>query len=432
MILKNKELGKYLFDFMAIEFDGIFKKDISSMSLKDQSVLFHEYIHFWQNISTSNGLRDSHYSLALLGSYFYKLKKENKKISEHISLDSIKHTSICNEVLTNSRFLDSNSFLEYNNLIVEDYHEYKDVEYIEIIKGSDEYSDKEKEVFIKTLPYVIELKIDDVHTVSFNLSSLTIQESMAAIIEKEVFGDLFGSSRKILQYEIVKEFCEFVLQREIDNKFVAEICEVSLLYEDSVNMFVLILEMIRDEKFLPEQCGDILNFIESKLEDKSKFINDFNKYFESLVSSINYVLPEAEASTKLRKCIFDKALNRAHQIRIDDNLFITRILWKKTTDEQMEYIQRLQYNLIPVIIIDRNLDLYSAAEFSNSEIHPLCFYNYYTLLNLFKFNHRECALIDVCKKYGNIKQEHICKNSPWINAHNCFFKIWIDVWGLKY
>lgn len=430
MILKNKELGKYLFDFMAIEFDGIFNMDISSISERDQSVLFHEYIHFWQNISTSNGLRDSHYSLSLLGSYFYKLKKENKKISEHISLDSIKNASICNEVLTNSRFLDSNSFLEYNNLIVEDYHE--DEEFIEIIEDSDEYSDKEKEVFIKTLPYVIELKIDDAYTVSFKLSSLTIQESMAAIIEKEVFGDLFGGGRKILQYEIVKEFCEFVLQREIDNKFIAEICEVSLLYEDSVNMFVFILEKMSDEKFLPEQCGDVLNFIESKLKDKSKFINDFNKYFASLISSINYVLPEAEASTKLRKCIFDKALNRAHQIRIDDNLFITRILWKKKTDEQIEYIKRLQYDLIPLVIIDRNLDLYSSDEFSNNEIHPLCFYNCCTLLNLFKFNHRECTLIDVCKKHGNIKQERICKNSPWINAHNCFFKIWINVWGLKY
>lgn len=429
MILKNKELGKYLFDFMAIEFDGIFKKDISSMSLKDQSVLFHEYIHFWQNISTSSGLRDSHYSLSLLGSYFYKLQKEKKKICEHIDLCDIKRAKLCNDILSSSRGLDGNSFLEYSSLKINDYEVDKDS--IKLIKEFDEFSEEEKKLLIKNLPYSLKLVVDG-SSKSFELSSLTIQESMAAIIEKEVFGDLFGSSRKILQYEIVKEFCEFVLQREIDNKFVAEICEVSLLYEESADMFVLILEMMRDEKFLPEQCGDILNFIESKLEDKSKFINGFNKYFESLVRSIDYVLPAAEASTKLRKCIFDKALNMAYQIRMKDNLFITRILWKNKIDEQSEYIKRLQYKLIPLIIIDRNLDLYSSDEFSDNEIHPLCFYNYYTLLKLFKcIGNTKCALIDVCRKYDNIRQENICENRPWENDHNCFFKLWINVWGLK-
>lgn len=227
--LNNELMGEYLPSFFFIDLNTNNPlDDLNTLSKKDKSTLFHEYVHFMQDLTTTFGLTNVIHTV------------EVQKAKNSVIINS----SIKNRFKVPLDFSHYKSTDEYDNL-----HEmfYGDFE-----------SDFNSNSFItrvtlnrnniipnhETKSYVEVEYITNGITSRFSFGAIQIMESMAFLIENSLFGNV---SCPVYPYHIVERLVDFLYPElsKTDALLVA-LCDYSLMAPDPGRFFIEFMSKIKE------------------------------------------------------------------------------------------------------------------------------------------------------------------------------------------
>lgn len=420
--------GKYFFGFFIIWINGIL--DISRENVQISSVdypkYFHEYIHFLQNISTTYCIRNTHYYLGHLASAFYLIQKhENNNVSIPLNLENINKAELSKDIIVYSEGdYDDYSYEEYNFISVTKINSFKD-------EMDSELFGENVSVIRNNYPIIInlELKKDTKEEFKmFNFGACAIKESMASLIEEELFGR--KRTKMILQYDIVQLISKAMIGYELDKKILIELCEVALMYDNPAYMFMSYLYIIKKENLKPLKFGDVLKFFEKRAN--KHYMIDYHRYMKSTLQSLKNLFPIG--FDDLFEYIYNIILT-AYKFRKKEKskLLITRIVYEDKRKKEIynKWIQKIFQT--PVLIDSSGNVIYpKAKEYKNFMILLV----YYAFYQFFIFGKTECPLQNICKNLKIARDIRLCEKKPWENELNivnnnfCYYKYIWKCWNL--
>ena len=220
--------------------NGIFGSD-------KESELFHEYLHFWQDITTTYGLVNSSRILNKIKDVYHYIK------------DSI-NKGVTNFKLPISGF--SREATQINSNLFTHYLAYKDTEEI---PDAELLYEPEEEIVKYTLPdgTIIDVSTWEITTTDldkFKFGAHAIMEGICHNLQKEVYGDV--EPVKKVPYNLSKMIWDFMLPDQKNNlKAFIDLSEISLMHLMSGSVFVETLIKVQnseiriDENFYQTICA---------------------------------------------------------------------------------------------------------------------------------------------------------------------------------
>ena len=420
--------GKYFFGFFIIWINGKLAADCETgkISPADGPKYFHEYIHFLQNISTTYCIRNTHYYLGLLAGALYLIQKhENNNILIPLNLGSINKAELSKDIIYYSEGdCDEYSYEEYDFILVEEIRSYKD-------KMDSELFGENVGVIRNNYPIVVKLKLKKdtkEESKTFNFGACAIKESMASLIEEELFGR--KRIKMILQYDIVQLISKTIIGYELNKKTLIELCEVVLMYDNPAYMFISYLYILSKENLKPLKFGDVLKFFEKRAN--MHYMVDYHRYMISISQSFKNLLPERFKD--LFKYI-DEIILRSYKFRKKKKtkLLITKIVCGDKRRKEI-YNKWIQENFQPFVLIDNNGKVFYPKLKENKNFVILLVY--YAFYQFFILGKSECPLQDVCKNLKIARDIRLCEKKPWENELNtansnlCYYKYIWKCWNL--
>lgn len=428
MKLFNSNEGEYIFGFFSIHinFNLEFMRNKLVISGENKPTYFHEYIHFLQNFTTTYCIRNTHFLLSqLIGSIYCVQNSETTNIKLPIRLEKIAFGELSNELINYSEGdYDDTTYIEYDDIKIIKIEKYK------IEEDKTLFSKEDYEIIKKYIPMHIQIKVRNdtmINVINFNFGAWAIKESMASIIENNLFGNYH--EKKIIQYDIAKLICNFILGYNLDERLIVELCEVSLMYDNPAKAFMSYLYASRKEKFKPNKFGDILKFFRTHTPTPKSYMSLYHRYKNSLIENISNLIIN-EKLYYFSNYIND-LIRLAYRFRRNRNssLLISKFLWGSSAQKN-RYIKFMQKIFQPPILIDKRGKVYFPKIKNNNNLNSLVLYNYY---NFLRFGITECSMQNICNDLRIPRDIRCCECAPWKNQFNfnrdknCFFKtLWIQ------
>jgi hypothetical protein len=413
MIIKNKTLlGSYAPAFFHIALET--RDELIMLNLLNNPAYIHEYIHFIQDVTTIQGLTTIdvfNEDMRVVIQNIYNQKDKSFNVP-------IKHIIDREEVNSYSNFI---NLLNGDDVSISDICEIKNIEHLKTVM--DKYSPVD-DLCIKVMD-----KSGNVHDISFG--AFAIKESMAYIMEQnlspswEKSPDFPYNFAFRLTEHIYPEFTKDILN-------ILALCDISLQFLNSGEVFYDILTKLKSENILPQKPEDIYDLIYPLQIDKSsktleeniteafncskkKLLSYFNDkiYFKNIRSWIEYTL-----SMALRK-------------RLDDRYFLLKLA-RGGIASNNNIFKDLHFFLgTPVI---SNLLGGSISVINEQEIDLKWFIAMSQIRSLFEFGIYKCSLYVICKKEEKFIDEN-CLKSPWMRCgekeKKCYYTTLWKHWGLQ-
>ena len=415
----NKQLGYYLpsFFLLHVNTDKNIKDIIGS---EDERTLAHELVHFMQDISTIYGLINISNNIDIIRDQNRILRSEPQPISIPIKAHTYSNTTMINKDLFSIYIGDgSESYCEFpGNIKVTSIRN----EILEV---------KHPELYIKNLE--IEVGINDNKRL-FNFGAASIMESMAHLIENEIYG--INTHLLSFPYDAAKLVVEYIYPELSNNIAVIELCEAALMSYHPAEAFVNSLEQMKRENFVYCSANDAYQFVISKnqLEWNGNATSILDEYSRVVTLTINQIESLFTTAPLSEDRWGNDLINKVYELK-KSGKSVTSMLFSKIKDYRTNLFNAINFIGFPVarnskgdyweqVNIDDGMGYYT----------PIMFSVILTFKNILENKGVECLLIDYCKD-SKLPIISFCYKSPWKidylkNRHCRFSGLW-RMWGLE-
>lgn len=306
------------------------------------STIVHEYIHFLQDISTTYGLANLSNVLAKIPN-FYNLHEKK------ITLPYIFNYNFGNERLNRDLFNVYYNECKFEkipqdkiNLSLESESTLAYIEDIELLK--------EKYPSPELCSYTLVITYNGV-TKKYPFGTCAIMESMASLIEQHLFP--IKKSFFYTPYDLANLVARYIYP-EIASKpeNIVAICDLSLMYVNSPEFFIGIIERMKASAFIPNKIEDLYLYALSKPEFQ------YDSYFEQAKKEA-YNRIKTIVNVDLEDFIICRdwaleSVERAFCARKNKAHFISELMELEPQYAKQKLYNEISENISPLIFNNKN------------------------------------------------------------------------------
>ena len=416
MIRKNNTLlGNYTPAFFHIALNT--QEELTESNLLNNPTYIHEYIHFIQDVTTIHGLTT------------IDVFNEDMRVAIH-NIYNQEDMSFDVPIIHVIDGEEKNSYAKYINLYNGDdvplsCREIIKIEYLNI--SMDKYSSVSD----------LCIKIIDNNSTDYDISfgAFAIKESMAYILEQKLSLNWVKSSDFPYNFafrlteQIYPEFAKDILN-------VLALCDISLQFLNSGEVFYNFLIQLKNEKILPQKPEDIydyfypLQYNRANLTLEESIVEVYSYTKKKLLSYFN----DKTFFKNIRNWI-EHTLSMALRKRITDRYFLLKLV-RGGVASNNKILKDLHFSLgTPVI---SNLLGSSICIINEQEIDLKYFIAISHIGSLFESgickSSCECSLYVICLKQGKLVDEN-CLKSPWLRCEEkerkCYYTNLWRHWKLQ-
>lgn len=419
---QNKSLGFYLPSFFRLHISTMNSiRDFNKLSDIDFSVLFHEYVHFLQDVTTFYGFSNTHATVEYMRyANNLAIKSTDNKFNVPIQPDP----SNSDNVLLNGHLCKLT---------------YGDVEAFNLAK-IESYQLLELPINIINSP-IKEIEVVDVNFIDengeesiFTFGAGCIMESMAYLLE-ELTCKSYNKSHDV-PYKAAELLAQHIYPEFAKNKLnILALCDISLGISNPGKYFVKTLEEWKSSASLPE-TPEILY---EKFSNGEFILNGSIQTNENHFQKLAYVI-KSQLKGYFNDSLFDSlkewidiVIDSAVDIRLKQPTFIVDI-GKGNIRENVIFKQIFSRLGTPLLTNDNNeFRFYHSMAFTK-QIDIGYFWAINQIQNIFLGDVEPCDLIDFCSQdISNTVVDDRCKTNPWDRCTDkalCPFAVFWRHWGL--
>lgn len=380
--------GLYTPGFMGITINT--SQSLNDYLLNDNTgVFFHEYVHFLQDIFTTYGIANFSKLLNQIRIFYH-----HNKATEIIEIP-YRSFEFSAQDINNHLF---SKYLQYLN------YEEDSCEISSIHKISDST--------IPSLP-VLQYKADLKSGKSIFLGTICILESMAQLLQDLNYPD--SRRKKMIPYDLVPSIAQFIVPSiKLSSSQLIILCEISLFYFNSMEVYIYSLEEIEDSPELTLLSNqEFYRYFYQKLKVRGEdnqvrsLFNEYHYQVEQLIGSINDVF-KSELYDELRDWIF-------HILQFSESFMYngTESVFARLAN--VDNGKSLYFKLLTDLGFPPTLNQ-EGEMYIDNKLHS--FASHYLIAIRSVFNvlcdaERECQLKECCLAGDKWVVTDECSNHPW-------------------
>lgn len=402
---------EYFFIHLSFPIDNV--DDMLRMPPAQQATIFHEYIHYLQNLVVPLNIEMIAHKLKCLRLYLHEIATSDESMIA-IPLPLTKRADAGDENLRTREFLDcifENQFYCY--------------EAKESIFAVRDICQSLEEEFPSWIPYEI-LEGQKViraacktgrKTIPLILNTWCIEENMACLLEHR----LFHNENHLPEYPY--RYCDWLCSQDIpafsaEEWRIAALCEASLSSQHPPVCFYNIMQAIKSKAFLPDSLDAFRTFLDENHLLVEFHDNGFWKNLEQeIFDEISIIFPKNlhEDIKRTAQCLMD-VFQKAECMRRLDMFYFTRRIYcdRREPAEVFHHLLKI-FSLPPVL--DSNQSIWGTPDTPFFRV-LLILKAFYEIFHLSKLGSKEhpfqCALYEICQKErGALFSDEVCRNMPW-------------------
>ena len=399
---RHKLLGYYVPAFFEMHIDTESEDMIiNQMSIEDATVLFHEYIHFLQDISSYYGLN----RIYAYCEYMHKMLNEIYGMSQ--ADFQIPMTLLC-----------SNDNVKLNNdLIRLTEGDVGNKATISITKINISEDKLEKNVHLQAIPSVmLEFSDDDIAT----FGAGAISESMAYLLERLCSPNGYKKSPEY-PYMAAEKVASFYDEEFAKDKLkILALCDMSLMNSNPGVFFVRVMKDIKQGKLLftsPEEIYDYFYIQRLRVEGKETTLTEaFTRLLDTVRQSLKNYL-EIEEINKAYYLWIDLITNFVIDWRKNDKYFLLKMARHNQlfTNDCFGYcIKKIGTPLMSNNIRGCYFKIPIGEEQTENGMDVEYFKAIYQIDTLLSKGKVSCDMYDWCCNSPLSTPNDLCKTSPWL------------------
>ncbi|MRJ43130.1 MULTISPECIES: hypothetical protein [Idiomarina] len=413
----RKDLGFYVPAFFMIQVD-VDKPIDEIIGTENERVLAHELIHFLQDVSTTYGLINISKCVDVIKSQNHALRQSSQPARLPLVSSELSDTVMANNDL----------FSLYVGDDAEKLKEFPEsCTVVDVI---------EEEMDVELVPYpvkyiYIKYKSPAISTTEdFHFGAMAIYESMANLIESQIYGD--EKRRRNFPYDAALMIAEYLCPSISHNKLaVSELCEASLMYYNPAEIFVSCLKKIHDLGLVFESPNEYYLYMVNNftLEEEPVHLEHIkaSELAESQLDDLFTVSPLKEEKWA------SGMVARAREIR-NSNISISAKLWGSDKNKSRQSLMGFIKSIGMPIVFNRNFESW-LRDSEESLYTPLMYAAIFSFQEIVQGKQQGCILSSHCaNENSGCTPDHNCESAPWLRlaqGKSCYFSnIW-KMWGLE-
>lgn len=416
----NIELASAPFNSLLIKYNEIIPNNISNFiqfPLLAQATIIHEYVHYIQTLMYNSGLDEyCFYMEFMLDGLDYMKKIGKDSVQVPLNLYEIYEKGAA---LYDKEFWDNVYDLRKGIIcdVVDMILEITDVS-IEYDNGLlDEMYNPDSTYSYEQYKYMMSsvlLQYNGNKTINFG--TYCIKESMAYMIERELFGK--AMTMPDYPYNICEILCKKIYEEFAEETWrIVALCEVALCSDNPPALFYSLLKKIKGDRFIPDNTNDFNKFVNDECIGQARLLSIYRKRlcrFRGILQRL-YDFPHKDEQFSDCMKFMNMEIYLMMRRRSESLTPLAEIICLPKNDRINEFNQFMSYFHHP-IVIDKNHEIYNHPK--NDFLYLLSISYVLYLLIIEKSDKTEgrfkCFLYDVCKKSQHICfDECICVSKPW-------------------
>lgn len=416
---KSTVLGYYVPSFFEMHIDTS-KDDLTiiNLSVKDQTVFFHEYIHFLQDFTTYYGLNAIYVYSEYIHSVvnrIYDLKTPEFQVPFEIQDNN-------DNVLLNQQLLlltqgDSEECKDYSVTVVEK-----------------TYDQLPQNPNMNQIPSVILNPDGEVRS----FGAIAIMESMAYILERlcSPAGVVKSPDYPYRSAELVAEYYDGNFGKDL--MMVLALCDMSLQSTNPGACFVRVMEGIKNKRVkfsAPEEIYDYFyNQVSIDAYNKtSSLLSRFKEHLGLVQSCLKSYLRDMPIIDEYYKWI-DNLVNFAIDWRENDRYFLLKMARKSELAKNDSWGKAV-HDVGTPLMSNNNEDYFKipqAGVKSNMDVEY--FKALQQIVNLFEKGNVKCNMFKWCTHSPNATPNEKCEKTPWLKTSEerlCPYALLWKHWNLS-
>jgi len=402
------ELGAFYPSLFCMKF-GTDKELLNS---DEEYILFHEYIHFLQDVSTNFGkmnICNFYNKVRQIANIIYKHKDEKVKIPIDLPTDEyFESIQKATEILrgNTSNIPRGSKSGKFGNEVI-----------------------KFKAGNIKA--YFLEIK-----NKKYYIGSDDIIENMAYLLERIIYGD--NSPAPIYPYKTIEILTEQLLPDLCENLvLIIGLCELSLISSNPAQFYFESIDRIHKNNLKVERLDDLIQLINNNfsMDYMGEFITPIEAVKKTTEDAIKFLTDpfKADHFKDVKEWVTSVMIN-AQIKRLGDPLFITRGLLVPNPRNYFLGLLTAEIGFPP--IMNRSQEIFMK---DSSPKNLFLFLTFIEFWEIFQYGKKGCGLYKGCvgkMKYD--KESHKvsaeCKTAPWKKCNDyklCPLSTLLKTWGLN-
>lgn len=396
-------------------------KNLNDLLVKDKvlfSTFLHEYIHFLQEVSTTNGLTNAAF-------YINTIKDVNQSIINDGKAEFEVPFQFDNEYNTLTQMELRLSYIGQST-------EAKYAKYDGYVEEIKQIKDREKNI-LNLKQYKVFYYDENRNLKCFYFGTTCLKEFTAHSIQTKFCPE-------IQHPDIPYSIAELILDKECptlsNNKehYIA-LCDACLMSFHPAQVFFSTIEKIKKNNFVPKTTKELYNYtLDLKFNGNDKFYTPdelFQEAKDIVIDHFENALQTNIFSTNLNW--IKHILEEASILRKENPIYMTQIL---DADGNLSKSFYSIFDKLGTPYFSNNLNDGGLIPPKNLLIHPHQPYQllvFKEILNIFN-GRQDCSLYDICiKPESHVITDESCKSSPWQRARDeqlCpFAQLW-RTWAL--
>lgn len=384
------------------------------------STFFHEYIHFLQDITTSNGLISSVHMIDVLKEFIWQVKNDGQaEFQTPVTLDHPSNMGANNRLILIYRGESPKvSRAEYNHY---------DEEFESI-------TDKDGTVF-NVAKYKVSYFEPTGPVKSFYFGTTCIKEFVTHTLQSKFAR---GTIHRDIPYQIAgkimaKEFPELAA----DPMMMVALCDASLLSLNPPQMFFNLIKRMKEKGFIPQSAMDIYGF----MHDDVTFDGPSGNFDLDQLIDFQMDLTLKQLSNALQSDIFEPNLrwithifNEAYQLRKEIPDFMTRLV--DGEGQLSPFFYTVFYRIGTPFFTNKKEEggFIPPRTIDPTGIQPYQLLVFREIIMVFS-GQRYCNMYNFCKTHsGKDITNELCLTAPWkrgVADELCPFGQFWKTWGLN-
>lgn len=417
----NKVLGYYVPSFFEMHVDTECEDlTITNLPLRDQTVLFHEYIHFLQDITTYYGLNGIYVHSEYLHSVvnrIYRIPTAQFEVPFEIKDNN-------DNVLLNKQI---------RNFTLGDADEISTFNVKQIMLDQDKLI--ENKYFKSIQSVLIQTKTDDY--ISFG--GIAIMESMAYIMERlcSPTGYVKSPEFPYLSAEKVAEY--YSAEFAANPLMILALCDMSLQYSNPGACYVRVLDGIRAGRLAfstPESVYDYFYAQETAMADGSEsgdLLENFKLFLNIVNQQLHSYLKDLPDMDDYYAWI-DHLIAFVIDWREHDRYFLLNMARTNNLLKNNHWGKAIHDIGSPLMSNNKNQYSKIPPHGMEAEMNVEFFKAIYEIERLFEAGSMSCSMYEWCKKSPKSTPNELCTSAPWEKSNEeylCPYAFTWKHWNLR-